>query len=291
MMTCDPLRRLISPYVDGELCDEERQAFEQHLAGCRGCSALLQDEAAVLDLLQVAPASPAPAELRQRVARLLSRSRGGTRERFSRWWVVAASAAAAALAVTLLSNITDARARSTGALPRFVATAVESHLRFRRGQLPLDVVSSDARAVSNWFEGKVSFALSLPSYDVAPGEKKPYQLEGARLVKLERDYGAYVAYRMAKNPISLLVTTAAEVTPSGGDVVLLSGLRFHVQTAAGLNVISWSDKGLTYALVSDVTLKGSKSCLVCHESLEDGGPLDQIAGLGRTSPGVVPGQV
>jgi len=38
---------------------------------------------------------------------------------------------------------------------------------------------------------------------------------------------------------------------------------------AGLKVISWSDKGLTYALASDLPVRGARSCMVCRGSPED----------------------
>lgn len=37
-------------------------------------------------------------------------------------------------------------------------------------------------------------------------------------------------------------------------------------SVSGLEVITWTDKGLTYALASDLAVTGSKSCMVCHGS-------------------------
>jgi hypothetical protein len=34
-------------------------------------------------------------------------------------------------------------------------------------------------------------------------------------------------------------------------------------------VITWSDRGLTYALVSDLDERGQQSCIVCHEGTKD----------------------
>jgi hypothetical protein len=50
--------------------------------------------------------------------------------------------------------------------------------------------------------------------------------------------------------------------------VVSGGLTFHIESVAGLKVITWSDKGLTYALASDLSVSGEQSCMVCHGSPE-----------------------
>jgi hypothetical protein len=101
---------------------------------------------------------------------------------------------------------------------------------------------------------------------------------GGRLVSFEGDYAAYVAYRMEERPISLLVTSADRVRPEGGEIVRSGALTFHQESRAGLKVITWSDSGLTYALVSDVTVAGARSCMVCHGSPEE---REKIEGFSR----------
>lgn len=268
MSGCDAFRRLISPYLDGELVDEERADFEAHVGGCAACRKSLEDEREVVDALQrgARPVPPAPSELRVRVDRMLADA-GRPEAAASRWGgplVVAASLVAIALvAATLLQ-------RSSALPPRtpttFAALAADTHLRHARGQLPLEVRSDVAADVSRFFEGRVPFHFTLPDYPVGPGEHKAYHLDGGRLIAFEDDYTAYVAYRMEGRPISLLVTSADRVRPAGGAEVVSGGLTFHIESIAGLKVITWSDKGLTYALVSDLAVTGSRSCIVCHGS-------------------------
>ena len=92
---------------------------------------------------------------------------------------------------------------------------------------------------------------------------------GGRLVAFDGDYAAYVAYRMDGRPISLLVTAADRVRPEGGEVVVQGGLTFHLESVLGLKVITWTDKGLTYALASDLAVTGNRSCMVCHGSAKE----------------------
>ena len=135
--------------------------------------------------------------------------------------------------------------------------------------MPLEIGSDRPEAVSRWFAGRVPFHLTLPDYPVGPGQQKPYQLSGGRLISFRGDYAAYVAYRMEDRPISLLVTSGALVQPSGGEIMPFGRLVFHEEARDGLKIITWQDNGLTYALASDVSVERGRSCLVCHAAPSD----------------------
>jgi hypothetical protein len=147
--------------------------------------------------------------------------------------------------------------------------AVESHLRRTRGQLPLEVETAAPQRISDWFANKVNFSVKLPNYQESSGQEKLYTLEGARLVGYINDYAAYVAYRMKQRPISLVITSDSVAKPSGGEEIVARGLTFHYNAIHGLKVITWSDRGLTYALVSDLEERGQESCIVCHQGTKD----------------------
>ena len=70
-------------------------------------------------------------------------------------------------------------------------------------------------------------------------------------------------------PITLLITSESVAKPSGGEVIPSKGLQFHYNAIDGLKVLTWSDRGLTYALVSDLEERGQKSCIVCHQGTKD----------------------
>ena len=143
--------------------------------------------------------------------------------------------------------------------------AADTHLRHARGQLPLEVTSDAPEQISDWFRNKVSFSVKLPNYQDASGQQKLYQLEGARLVGYKDDYAAYVSYEMKMRPISLVITSDALAQATGGEEIKAKGLTFHYDSIHGLKVITWSDRGLTYALVSDLEERGQQSCIVCHQ--------------------------
>jgi len=281
MLTCDGARRLISPYLDGELVGEDRTAFQAHVDCCPVCRGVLADEEAVVDAVRRTIARPqAPAGLRARVEGLFDASSRRTR----RGWIAAAAAAVLVVGAAASYRLVSRSAVSHAPVPSgdLAMLAADTHLRYTRGQLPLEVGSERPEVVSRWFAGRVPFTLTLPDYPVGPGERKPYHLLGGRLVSYRDDYAAYVAYRMDDRPISLLVTSAQLARPAGGETVPFGSLVFHQQSVQGLKVITWTDKGLTYALASDLSVNGSQSCMVCHGSPEERRRIEGFSPAPRT---------
>ena len=181
-------------------------------------------------------------------------------------------AAAAVVAMALLIGIwcvTEYRKQRPNPPSDFALMPVDTHQRHLRNQLPLEIASDVPERVSAWFAGKVPFSVTLPNYQESSGQEKLYRLEGARLVGYKNDYPAYVAYQMRMQPISLVVTSEAVAQPSRGEEIVSKGLTFHYDTIQGWKVITWSDRGLTYALVSDLEERGQQSCIVCHQGTKD----------------------
>jgi len=94
-------------------------------------------------------------------------------------------------------------------------------------------------------------------------------MSGARLVNYRGSYAALVTYHMKAEKISLLVVSDKMALASGGDVVRFHELAFHHCKRDGFNVTTWSNHGLTYALVSSLRGSAQQSCLVCHQDMAD----------------------
>jgi anti-sigma factor RsiW len=256
-------------YLDNELQGDERATVEAHLSECESCAAVFARELNFLSTIRESgPLHVASPELRNRVEQILRI--GPARAPRSRWLV----AVAAGLLVLLLPVLAwrlvkhNERPPIAQACP-FALKAVDTHLRHMRGQLPLETESANPREISDWFVNKVNFSVKLPNYQESSGQEKLYTLEGARLVSYGDQYAAYVAYRMKERPISLVITSDSVAKPSGGEEIASKGLKFHYNAIDGLKVITWSDRGLTYALVSDLEERGQQSCIVCHEGTKD----------------------
>ena len=276
MLKCEDIRGRLTLYLDNELQGEERGMVEAHLSDCESCAAIFTRELNFLNAVrESAPLHVAPPELRARVQKIVSgggavpepRLRRASRVR----WLVAAAAALLLLLLPLVvwRSFRQSATPSGRAPSSFALIAADTHLRHTRGQLPLEMETGNSQQISSWFMNKVNFSVKLPNYQELSGQEKLYTLEGARLVYFQNEYAAYVAYKMKDRPISLVITSDSVARPSGGEEIQARGLTFHYNAIDGLKVLTWSDRGLTYALVSDLEERGQQSCIVCHEGTKD----------------------
>lgn len=288
---CTDIRARLALYLDDELEGGERAIFENHLRDCEACNRMVDAERSFLDairrpqplyiasdalrarvakVISEAPASVvAPASLKQRIRDSLAQLSTKRPLLPARWSVAAALIVILMLPVAVWL-VVDYNAQVNRRGPsHFALMAADTHLRHTRGQLPLEIATSGPEQISKWFANKVQFSVKLPNYQESSGQEKLYQLEGARLVGYKDDYAAYVAYQMRTRPISLVITSDVIARPSGGEEIKARGLTFHYDAIEGLKVITWSDRGLTYALVSDLDERGQESCVVCHQGAKD----------------------
>ena len=270
MRTCDEIRERLTLYLDNELQEDERVAIEAHVQSCAACKTFVEKELAFLNAIRGSgPLHAAPAELKTKIAAVVSGSKWPVRRGVRLKWIVPIAAVLLVLVIPLLIWRVMRQANRNGGPSAFALMAVESHLRHMRGQLPLETESNNPQQISTWFANKLNFNVKLPGYQESSGQEKVYTLEGARLVGYEKDYAAYVAYRMKERPISLVITSDSVARPSGGEQIASRGLEFHYNSIDGFKVITWSDRGLTYALVSDLDERGQQSCIVCHQGTKD----------------------
>jgi len=274
MRDCDGIHDRLSLYLDNELQGDERAAFEAHVESCDACAAFVEKELTFLNAIRKSgPLHVVPPELKAKVSEIVSGSwRPVARKRARRlkWALpIAAALLVLLLPVVIWRVVRQSDHPENGVPSAFATMAAESHLRHIRGKLPLEVESSNALHISEWFENKVNFNVKLPSYQESSGQEILYTLEGARLVGFQNDYAAYVSYHMKDRPISLVITSELVAKPAGGEQIASRGLTFHFNAIEGLKVITWSDRGLTYALVSDLDERGQQSCIVCHQGTKD----------------------
>jgi mycothiol system anti-sigma-R factor len=292
MSKCEEILVRMTLYLDDELEAQECGNIKLHLDGCDSCRASFDRERRLLENvrgcgpLHVAPPDLrarveelmnnwppphlAPPELRERIRRMLGHF-GLPSSRFlpARQAIALVGVLAVAILVGFWQLHRNNREPRFPGPSQFAIMAADTHQRHVRGQLPLELVSDIPEQISNWFAGKVPFTVKLPNYQEASGQEKTYRLEGARLVGYQNDYAAYVAYQMRTRPISLVVTSDKVAQPTDGEQIVAKGITFHYNSINGLKVLTWSDRGLTYALVSDLEERGQQSCVVCHQGVKD----------------------
>jgi len=178
-----------------------------------------------------------------------------------------------ALIVGVLIAISwSSRAPSSG--KRFAEFAVTTHKQHARGKLALDVHSSSQLELNQWLKAKLPFSVALPASPIESGEERPFDLQGAQLVRLGDKSAAFIAYqekmpKLQTAAASLIVTPDSVAVASGGIEVDFKKVSFHYLTVEGYKVVTWTAKGLTYALVSEEGNSTQRSCMVCHSAMKD----------------------
>jgi mycothiol system anti-sigma-R factor len=288
MKGCGDYSATIQLYLDQELSGDDLEDFRAHLEDCEACRVELEAQERLSALLhrsrplytapdtlrarvmQAAESLPsattsAPARPSKPIATASAKPLQSARGRAPIWLAFVAAIVLVTAGLLLLPGILrQLRAQS------YIETAVAAHRSFLNGSLPLEIQSGSPSAVTAWFAGKVPFNFRLPSSAEQSGHEQVYQLTGGRLVNYRGGYAALVAYRMQHQQISLLVSSSGSAAVAGGEQVPSGGIMFHYSKQADFNVITWSNHGLTYALVSSLPGSGRQSCLVCHQNMADG---------------------
>jgi anti-sigma factor RsiW len=66
-LTCAELVELVTDYLEGRLPDRERRRFDEHLTGCDGCTAYVEQMRTTIAVAGRVPVPDVPAELQERL--------------------------------------------------------------------------------------------------------------------------------------------------------------------------------------------------------------------------------
>lgn len=286
MPRCDECCTKALRYLDDDLERQELARFRIHLEASADCRTALEAEQEMSSLLhRTRPLYAAPFALRARVStRIMQYSApklAGTDiflsvlhelQRILAYPVRRlTSVRVLALLVILLgflfaftpSVIHQVRAAS------YVEAAVSVHRSYLDGQRVIALRSNSPEIVTAWFTKQVPFHFRLPNPQSSPNDTPAYRLTGASIVDYRGTPIALVVYEKQNQAITLLVASSNYATVAGGDEVRFGNLTFHYKRQSGLKVITWSNHGLSYALVSNVPGSAQESCLVCHQNMTD----------------------
>ena len=233
-MNCAEAEPLLGAYLDRELDLQGSLAIERHIDSCVQCAAQFralerlhaETGGAALDYtprpdwrVRIGAASEAP----------------GFRWARSGWPVWAALAAACVLLVL-------APWRQASPEPEIAREIVDNHIRSLSGSHLVDVPSSDRHTVKPWFQGKTSFAPTVPDL-AADG----FPLIGGRLDILQQQRVAALVYKRGEHVINLFIAPLDRRTedPKTWD-------------SGGYHVLSWVRGGFGYWAVSDMNPPNSK---------------------------------
>jgi anti-sigma factor RsiW len=236
-MKCKSPEHLLALYFDGELAARESVEMREHLDSCLACARQYRrlEQIGSAIRMRVGHYAP-PAGLEQRVQAALRKAARVERpaSRLLQNWM--AVAAAVLLCVSVASNVALLR-QHTSARDLLAQEVLSSHLRSLMGTHLMDIPSSDQHTVKPWFNGKLNF-----SPDVKDFVRQGFPLIGGRIEYLDDKPAAALIYQRRKHLINLFLWPAPSSSSSG----------YVEMTKRGYNLLSWTQDGMTYWLVSDV---------------------------------------
>lgn len=162
---------------------------------------------------------------------------------------------------------------------QFAELAVGAHRMHEQGGLALDIHSDSQERVNEWLKEKSQLPLALPISLASTGETNPYRLDGARLLQVRGRSGVLIAYQpqtidlhtadLRTDEVSLIVVPDSTAIASAGVEANFKKITFHYANVDRYRVVTWSQHGLTYALVSQEGNSTQRSCMVCHSAMKD----------------------
>ena len=237
-MTCDEAEILLHALIDGELDAGHAREVEQHVAGCKRCTAALADYRAMSAAIAGADVRyTAPASLRQRIEASLPQpksadvvplpSRRSVLRGFAMGSAVSALAATGLVAIVLRNDDEQ----------RIESEVVSAHLRSLQAGHLIDVVSTDQHTVKPWFNGKLD--VSPPVIDLTA---QGFTLIGGRLDYLDARAIGAVVYKRRQHVINLFVAQTGNTERKAA----------KMETMQGFSVLRWSEQGMNFWAVSDI---------------------------------------
>jgi anti-sigma factor RsiW len=218
-------------YLDGELPAGEMRELDAHLRSCPPCAADVLGRVQIKRAVHSAGLRYRPsAEFRERV-----RARIAVKPRRSPVWMWLGAGVAAALALVVGLSFRQGEVRRQA-----FSELADLHVATLASANPVDVISTDRHTVKPWFQGKIPFSFNLPEL-----QGSEFTLVGGRVTYFEQTPGAHLIYQIRKHEISVFIFQDrpgdAESLPAG----LAQALSFNVE--------NWSQDGLRYFVVGDVS--------------------------------------
>ncbi len=247
-MICSEVREYLFAFLDNELDAQLSIELQLHLEHCPICAREAEIERTIREQLTCALEAQCPEKQldTQSLKRIIRRDEalGFLRRSLSRraFW---AACAAAVFVVGLGAYLTLQKITVGPDRHKFVDLVVSDFTHFLKEGQPIQFVSSDGQAISDWLLRKTSLEVVIPHV------KGPYcRLVGARKCEIEGQAAAFVMYEMRGVPTSLVAITGRNHELEEMKQIEHNGQIHWVDNCGGFSIVAYRQDNLVYAMVS-----------------------------------------
>ena len=233
-MKCKDARKrtYVSEYP--EIVSNELREAREHIRECAQCREFIEGERAFGSLLRNSIGKDkTPRELKNRV--LAMKDHKTLKSVYLRIAVVAS---------LLFLVIAGYMLMPHGDGAPVIRQIIDDHIQFRPSP-NIQISASDPEQIETWFRGKVDFSVRIPQLAAS--------LRGGRLCFLDGKRFALVFYEHAGTQISLFITDRMDFEKIDNDKeVLVKDRKVRLVEDRGYTLLLWQERGLSYALISDL---------------------------------------
>ena len=232
-LRCAGVQRFVDTYLDGEFAERDREEFESHLAECETCRRKVKTQAEwKVAIKAAAPNEKAPAALRNRVLRSISREERPQQK----WRGFMKRVLPVAATVGLVASVVVARVQWSPV----AADVIAKHQR----NLPVEV-SGGSDQVKRWYADKVGFPVRPPSLC------NTCALRGGRLADIENQQAAYLVYDVNGSKVSVFIFDPS-MRLEAPHKAMVDNREVFLDEEHGYNVALFRDHGVGVAIAGDL---------------------------------------
>jgi anti-sigma factor RsiW len=249
-MECGEARKIIYLTPGIEPLTSELVEAKRHITHCAKCSEFFREEETLKNLIRErAPREKAPPSLRENILTEIAKREQRLSNRLYNIFYSSRIVRTVSIILTVVFLILIATSifyfisSNQQGDQSLVSQLAEDQI----ANIPeaAQILSSEPRNIEDWFRGKVDFVVKVP-------ELRGTKLIGGRLCRIKNNRVALLFYEKDGKPISLFVMDNSVADLSSIAKVEIHGKKLHYQSEKGCNLMFWREKGVVYALVSDI---------------------------------------
>jgi anti-sigma factor RsiW len=249
-MNCKEAIKYLYIQIEGNSLSSEVIAAKEHAFGCPRCREFFEAEDKIKNLLfEKAPRRETPPDLKEKIYRGIEEPSYFKRFKntflYSKLRVVSIVVISTVLALIASLSLISYIEKSNKESRLIINEIINQHIKYLHSSNPVDIISSKPEELESWFKGRVDFLVKAPRFQGT-------NLVGGRLCYLFKKRVAVLVYKKQEQSLSLFIIDQPNLDISSMDMVDIDGKKLYCGFGKGFNLVLWKDRGLIYALVSEV---------------------------------------